>query len=140
MKEKQVQQILEELKQTFPMYDISPLPTQQRGNRQLIVVKGFKNEGSLDAWAVGVIYPLRWKMLLILEKYEGATRDLRLLFIRENQFVLYSPDIGYGNVFKEMKKPLRVGVYGDFEHQRYIGECETIDDVIEYLTTNTNWF
>ena len=140
MKEEQVQQILEELKQAYPMYDISTLSTKQRENRQLIVVKGFKNEKSIDAWTVGIIYTLRWNMLKILNKHEGATRDLRLLFIRENQFVLYSPDTGRENVFKEIEKPLRVSVYGEAEHQHYIGECDDINDVIEYLTTTTNWF
>ena len=140
MEETKIQQILDELRQAHPMYDISALPTKQRGNKQLIVVKGFKNEGNIDSWSISIIYPLQWDMWNILEKNEGATGSLRLLFIRENQFVFYSPDTGCGNVFEEMKKPLHVDVYGGYEHQHYIGECLDINDILEYLSTTQIWF
>ena len=140
MKEKQVQQILEELKQAYPRYDISTLPTKQRGNRYLIIVNGFRDEGDIDDFSVDIVYLIRWGMLDILEEQNDAMRDLRLLFIRGNQFVLYSPDVGCGNAFKEFKKPLHKEVYGYFQHQHYVCECQNINDVLEYLTTTDVWF
>ena len=79
-------------------------------------------------------------MLEILEKHEEAMRDLRLLFIRGNQFMLHSPNVGFGSVFREMNKPLYIDVYGDQERQHYVGECQDINDVLEYLTQTQVWF
>ena len=140
MEETKTQQILEELKHAFPKYEISSLPTNQRGDRQLIIVQGFDTEGSIDSWSVYVVYPIWWDMMKILEKYEGGLRDFRLMFIRGTQFLLHSPDVGCGNVFKNIEKPLFRKVYGYAEHQHYIGECRDINDVLEYLTTTTTWF
>lgn len=140
MEEKKLNEILEELKHAFPKYDILSLPTNQRGNRQLIIVQGFDSFGSIDTWSVDVVYPIWWDMMKILEKYEGAMRDLRLMFIRGNQFLLHSPDVGLGNVFKNMDKPLHREVYGYEGHRHYIGECRDINDVLEYLASTQVWF
>ena len=140
MEELRIKKILEELQQAYPKYEISSLSTQQRGNRYLIVVKGFDASGNIDDWTVNVVYPIWWNMLEILDKHEGAMRDLRLLFIRDNQFMLHSPDVGFGSVFREMTKPLHIDVYGDYERQHYVGECMNINDALEYLTTTQVWF
>ncbi|MEE6207719.1 MAG: hypothetical protein VZR95_06675 [Alphaproteobacteria bacterium] len=67
-------------------------------------------------------------------------RNFRLLFIRNNQFMLHSPNVGCGDAFREMKRPLRKEVYSDFERQHYIGECRNIADVLEYLTLTQIWY
>lgn len=140
MEKTKVQQILEELKQAYPKREISSLATKQRGNRWLIVIKGFDSTGDIDDWSVDTVYPIFWDMLKQLEQHEGATNDLRFLFIRNNQFVLWSPNVGFGNVFKEFKKPLHKDVYGDYAQQHYVGECKDINDVLAYLTTTDVWF
>ena len=140
MEQKQIQQVLAELQRAYPKYDISALSTKQRGERHLIVIKGFENIGDIDDWSVDMVYPILWKMLRLLEEHKEANHDLRLLFIRDNQFVLWSPDVGCGNVFREIKKPIHKDVYGDQERQHYVGECQDINDVLEYLTTTQVWF
>ncbi len=140
MEEASIQQVLKELKQTYPQYKISSLATRQRGNRHLIIVRGFKNTGDIDDWSINVVYPIWWNMMEILEKHEGAMRNFRLLFIRNNQFMLHSPNVGCGDAFREMKRPLRKEVYSDFERQHYIGECRNIADVLEYLTLTQIWY
>ena len=54
--------------------------------------------------------------------------------------MLHSPNIGFGSVFREMNKPLYIDVYGDQERQHYVGECQNINDVLEYLTQTQVWF
>ena len=138
MEQTQVQQILEELKKAYPNYDISSRLAQR--NRYLIIIKGFNFVGNIDDWSVDLIYPIWWNMMDILAKHEGAMRNLRLLFIRDNQFVLHSPDVGMGSVFKKFKKPLRMDVYGDYERQHYVGECQNINDVLDYLIQIRGYF
>ncbi|MBR3662313.1 MAG: hypothetical protein IKN67_03425 [Alphaproteobacteria bacterium] len=140
MEQTKVKQILDELKSAYPKYDISSCLTQQRGDRYLIIVKGFDDVGDIDDWSVDTVYPIWWNMVHILETHEEAMRDLRLLFIRNNQFMLHSPDVGLGSVFKEFKKPLHKEVYGDYAHMHYIGECQDINDVLDYLTQTHVWF
>ncbi|MBR1604951.1 MAG: hypothetical protein IJ660_02455 [Alphaproteobacteria bacterium] len=140
MEEIKIKQILVELKQAYPKYEIFALSTKQRGNRQLIVVKGFSPVGDIDDWSIDTVYPIYWEMVKLLEQHEGANHDLRFLFIRNNQFVLWSPDVGFGDVFREMKKPLHKDVYGDYAQQHYVGECKDIQDVLDYLTTTDVWF
>ena len=132
--------LLEELKSAYPRYEISMLPTKQRGDRKLVVVKDLEDAGDVDDWTVDRMYPVWWHMRDILANYENGMRDFRLLFICDNQFMLWSPDVGTGNVFREFKKPLRKEVYGYEAQQRYIGECKSIQDVIDYLTETTIWF
>jgi hypothetical protein len=127
--------IMEELKNAFPRLEISMLSTKQRGNRKLIIVKGFSEIGDIDDWSVDIVYPIWWKMIEILERYESAMRDFRLLFIRGNQFMFHSPYLGFGDVFGGFSKPLRKDAYGDYAHRHYIGECQNINDVMEYLTS-----
>lgn len=132
--------ITEELKKAFPQLEISMLATKHRGDRSLIVVKGFSQSGDIDDWSVDIVYPIWWRMIEILEQYEDGMRNFRLLFIRDNQFMLHSPEVGFGNVFREFSKPLQQDVYGDFANQHYVGECQNINDVIEYLTSTQVWF
>ena len=140
MQETKVQQILDRLKQAYPQYEISSLSTKQRGGRHLIIIKGFTDNSDIDDWSIDIVYPVMWKMMTIFEKYEDAMRCLRLLFIRNNQFVFHSPDVGKGNAFKEMQKPVNVDVYGNYERQHYVGQSRDINDVLEYLTTTQVWF
>lgn len=132
--------VLQALKQAFPNLEISTISTNQRGNKKLIIVKGFSEAGNIDDWSVDTVYPIWWKMIEILDKYKSNSGSFRLLFIRDNQFMLHSPNIGFGNVFRKFDKPLCKYVYGDFERQHYIGECQNINDVIEYLTSTNAWF
>ncbi len=134
------EKILKELNNAFPKLEISPFSTKQRIDRTLIVVQGFSEAGDIDDWSINIVYPIWWKMIEILERHEGGMRDFRLLFIRNNQFMLHSPDVGLGNIFKEFSKPLMKDVYGDYERQHYIGNCQNINDVIEYLTSTQIWF
>lgn len=135
MRETDVQQIVEKLKRAYPKYEISFLATQQRGGRYLITVKGFDAAGDIDDWSVDVVYPVFKGMQELLEQQEDALKYVRLLFIRDNQFMLHSPDVGCGSAFKKMEKPLYVECYGYCENQYYVGECLDIADVLAYLTT-----
>ena len=135
MEETKVQQILENLRQAFPKYEISSLLTKQRGKKYLIIVKGFDAiDSNIDDWSTKIVYPIWWDMMKILETHEEGICNLRLMFIRDNQFLLHSPDVGCGNVFRNMEKPLFRNVYGYAEHQHYICQCQNINDVLEYLT------
>ena len=133
-------QILEELKQTFPQLEFLLFSTRQRGDRKLIVVRGFSAGGDLDYWSIEIVYPIWHKMLEILERYDGGMRDFRLLFVRGNQFMLHSPDVGFGAVFREFHKPISIDVYGYEDRRHYVGECQKIIDVVEYLQQTEIWF
>ena len=136
MKETSVQQILEELRQAYPGYEISALPTQQRGGKYLFIVKGFASGGDIDDWSVDVVYPLFSDMREVLKQNKNALIYGRLLFVRDNQFVFYTPDTCWsGNIFREMKETLHYESYGYEEYRHYIGECLNIDELLTYLTT-----
>ncbi len=140
MQEMNVQKILEELKQVYPKYEVSALPTQQRGGRYLFVVSGFGTLGDIDDWFLQEVSPFYREMLKFLEQRVDVWKYIRLLFVRGNQFVLYSPDMGLGNVFYKMEKAHQEDCFGYYENQYYIGECLNINDVLEYLTTTKVWF
>lgn len=132
---------MEGLRQAFPAYEVSSLSTQQRGNKYLLVVKGFASGGCIDDWSVGVVYPLFSDMRKVLEQYKNALRYVRLLFVRDNQFVFYTQNTGWsGDIFREMSETLHYESYGYEEYQHYVGECLNIDDVLTYLTTTNVWF
>lgn len=140
MPETDVQQILEELKQAYPEYEISSLTTKQRGDKYLFVIKGFDSAGDIDEWSINIVYPAFADIQKFLDQRENTLKNLRLLFVRGNQFVFYTPDIGQGNVFREMTQALHTECYGLYERQHYIGECLNINDVLSYLTTTNVWF
>lgn len=133
-------EIMEKLKNAFPNLEVSILTTNQRGDRKLIIVKGFSLEGDIDDWSINIVYPIWYKMMEILEQYEGGMRDFRLMFVRGNQFMLHSPEVGRGAVFRHFKKAVRKDVYGDEKYRHYVGECSDINDVLEYLTQTQTWF
>lgn len=135
-----VQKILEELKRAYPKYEISAHSTQQRGGKYLFVVGGFGAVGDIDDWFLQEVSPFYWEMLKFLEQRVDVRKYIRLLFVRGNQFALYSPDIGCGNVFREMEKIHHEDCFGYYENQYYIGACLNISDVLEYLTTTKVWF
>ena len=140
MQETNVQQILEGLRQAYPKYEISSLPTRQRGGKYLFVIKGFDPAEDIDEWSINIVYPAFADMQKFLDQRENTLKNVRLLFVCGNQFVFYTPDIGRGNVFREMKQALHLECYGLYERQHYIGECSNIDDVLNYLTTTNVWF
>ena len=140
MEKEKIQEILEKLKQTCPDFEVSLLRTEQRGGRYLIVIQGFSAVGDIDDWSINVVNPIMWRMQDRLAEYDGGTRDFRLLFIRSNQFVLWSPDVYCGDVFAEFTKPLHKEVYGFEAQQHYIGVCKDINDVLDYLTHTQVWF
>ena len=139
MQKNDVQQLLEELKLAYPKYEISSLATQQRSGAFLFVVKGFDLNGDIDDWSVDVVYPLFSKMRGLLNQREEGMGCVRLLFVRDKQFVFYSPDFGLGNVFREMTRLSSLDCYGVLEFQHYVGEAFNIDDVLEYLITTKVW-
>ena len=140
MEEEKVQEILEKLKQTCPDLEVSMLQTKQRGDRRLIVIQGFSATGDIDDWSINVVNPIMWRMQDKLAEYDGGMLDFRMLFIRGNQFVLWSPDVHFGDVFAEFTKPLHKEVYGYEAQQHYIGGCSDINDVLDYLTHTQVWF
>ena len=140
MEEQEIQEILEEMKQACSEFEVSMLPTKQRGDRRLLVVSGFSPSGDIDDWSINVVNPIFWRMRDKLAEHEGGQRDFRVLFIRSNQFVLWSPDVCWGNVFREFDKPLHTDVYGYEAQQHYVGLCKDINDVIHYLTNTQVWF
>ncbi len=131
---------MEELKKAYPKHEISSLPTQQRGGRYIFVIRGFSSAGDIDEWSINAVYPVFSDIRRFLEQCENALKYVRLLFVRGNQFVFYTPDIGQGNVFRKMEETLHLECYGLLERQHYIGECYNINDVIDYLTTTDVWF
>ena len=137
MEEQKVQQMLDELQQACPKYEISIRTTQRRGDVRLIVIQGFSSHGDIDSWAVDVVSPIWWDIVLKCVEKHKLEGNLRTLFIRENQFVFYSPDTGTGSVFEKMEKPVNFEVYGGEYHRYYVGECEKMEDVINYLTQVT---
>lgn len=138
MEEQKVPQILEELKQAYPNLEFSVLPTQRHNGMKLVVIKGFddNSEKDIDDWSVDVVYPILWGTIMPLaEKYE-AMRYVRFIFIRGTEFVLHSPDVGLGSVFACLRKPIdiHVVVFGSEKRRHYVGECQKINDVIDFLT------
>ena len=140
MDKQKAEELLEKLKSSYAEYEISILPIKQQVARWLVVVNDSHQTGDLDDWSIDVIRPIGRAMADILGKYEGGLIDFRLLFIRCNQFVLWSPDVGTGNAFAEFKKPLKTSVYGYESHQHYVGECQDIQDVLNYLTGTSVWY
>ena len=140
MEEQKIQEILEEMKQACSELEVSMLSTKQRGDRRLIVVSGFSPSGDIDDWSISVVNPLFWSMRDKLSEHKDEQGSFRMLFIRGNQFVLWSPNVGFGNVFREFDKPLHTDVYGYEAQQHYVGSCKDINDVIGYLTTTHVWF
>ena len=59
------EEILKELKDAFPLFEIEMLSTEQRGNKSLIVVKGFSQNGNIDDWYSRTVYPIWWEMISI---------------------------------------------------------------------------
>jgi hypothetical protein len=140
MEEKNVQQVLNALKRFYPELDVSILPTKQCDGRWLVVVKGFADEGDIDFWSIQIIYPIWWTMVDILKDFKDGLSQFRLLFVRGNQFLLHSPDVGRGDVFREMKKGLCKDTYGHESLRHYVGQSIDINDVLTYLTETEVWF
>ncbi|MBP5698509.1 MAG: hypothetical protein J6W96_03165 [Alphaproteobacteria bacterium] len=134
------EEILKELKDAFPLFEIEMLSTEQRGNKSLIVVKGFSQNGNIDDWYSRTVYPIWWEMISILDNYKRGLRSFRLLFVRGNQFMLHSPNVDCGDVFREFKELLYKDISGYDSMQRYVGECRDINELLEYLTTTQIWF
>ena len=140
MQKTDVQQILEELRKVYPEYEISALLTQQKRGRYLFVISNFASGEDIADWAVYTVSPVYQEMFRFFEQRIDARKYIRLLFVRSNQFVLYSPDIGRGSVFRKMEKAHYRECFGYHENQYYVGECLNIEDVLEYLTTTDVWF
>lgn len=132
-------EIMKELEQTFPSLEFLLFSTKQHDNKELIGIIGFSGRGNSVYWSIEVVSPLAKRMHEILQKHEYD--NFRLMFIRGNQFVLYSPDTGCGNVFREYDKPIQIDVYNFIkEQQYYIGACHNIVDVVDYLKHTTICF
>lgn len=132
-------EIMKELEQTFPLMQFLRFQTKQSGNTELLGILEFSPRRDIDYWTVEVVYPIAKRIQEILQKhdYDG----FRLMFIKDNQFVLYSPDVGCGSVFREYDKPIySIDVWGYKEQQHYVGVCQNIMDVVEYLKQTTICF
>jgi len=133
MEEQKQNQLLEAVRDACPKAEVSLLSTMQRGDKMLLLIKGVG--GNLDNWGFsegsdlwwGVIRPTTEKL-----KINGSVRTLFIL--SDTEFVLYAPALGiFGGVFGDMKKPVHCEVYDSEWHQYYVGKCQQVKDVIDYL-------
>ena len=133
--EEQVQQILDGIKVAFPKFEVSVLSTKRRGDLRLIVIKGFDDECDIDDWSENVVYPILSDTVKpLIDGLEKGWRHFRVIFIRDNEFVLYSPDVGLGNIFARMHQPVHVEGFGYEEWHHYVGESRQIQGVLDFLT------
>lgn len=142
MTKKQATNFVDELKKAFPKYDISTRETKQRSKLKLILFQGFTTVQGLDDWALDVINNFWWKKIVkLFDKHKGATQQFRILFIKENQFVLYSNYEYLGGKLCEARIPIsNLDQNGLEENMYWMGECKDINDLLTFLTTTKEHF
>lgn len=140
MDEQKQNKLLGVLQKACPSCEFSLLSTMQRGDKMLLMVKG--NVGSLASWEYGRGSELWWDIIQPTAEKLGIKGDIRTLFIlSDTEFVFYAPVLGIrGGVFGDMKKPVRYEAVGDEYHRHYLGECQTVTDVINYLQKKKKTF
>ena len=133
--EEKIQQILDGIKEAYPKLEVSVLPTKRRGDMRLIVIKGFDDKGDIDDWSEDIVCPILWDTVKpLIDELEEGWKHFRVIFVRDNEFVLHSPDVGFGNVFAEMHEPVQVSAFGYEEWHHYVGESRQIQEVLDFLT------
>lgn len=140
MEEEKQNQLLEAVRNACPKAEISLLSTMQRGDKMLLLIKGAG--GNLDNWGFSEGADLWWSVIHPTADKLKINGSIRTLFIlSDTDFVLYAPALGiYGGVFGDMKKPIKYEVYGGEWHQYYVGKCQRVDDVIDYLQKKKKTF
>jgi len=141
MEEQKQNQLLEAVRDACPDAEFSLLTTMQRGDKMLLLVKS-SHMGNIDAWGFSKGSDLWWSVIYPATEKLGVSGSIRTLFVlSDTEFVLYAPALGiFGGVFGDLKKPVSYEVHGGEWHQYYVGTCQHINDVIDYLQKKKGTF
>ena len=128
----QIENLLDAIKDVCP-FDISILSTRRR--ILLMVIKyPYQENFELNEWAVAGVRSLHWdKINPLIKKY---SLPIRCLYCYDNNFVLFSPDLGR-NILYNVEFPIDYNGYGFAEYHNYVGGCLDIKQLISFLTQNT---
>lgn len=134
MNTNQIENLLEAIKEVCP-FDINILSTRRR--ILLMIIKyPYQEDFELNEWAIVNVCFLHWdKINPLIKKY---SLPIRCLYCYDNNFVLFSPDLGVGrNILYNAEFPVDYNEYGFGEHHNYVGVCLDINQLISFLTQNT---
>ncbi len=110
---------------------VKSLSTRRKGNPDLVVVKFPANMITRGCtvydWEIEQTHDLHHSKIRPLKLPEGD----RMFYYCGEFFVFYSP---YDGFLKDFGKYTTYKVFGEYEYQRYVGECCDINKLLSYLT------
>ena len=128
MEQKEIEKLQTAIKSVCPQEYEMEIKQTKRARVHLVVIKEPPRAIDVSDWCIFFTFPLHASRVSRLLDKPG---DLRTLYCCGDMFVLFSPLDG---VFRNFTGVIRYNVYGTEFNQHYVGECEDISKLVEFIT------
>ncbi len=128
MVQKEIEKLFQTIRNVCPQEFDVEIKQTQKPNLHLVIIKNPSQTVDIHTRIISSIYPLHWKQIVPLLEKPG---DIRILYCYGNEFALYSP---FNGIFKNFSGMLKYDAYGYENHHHYIGKCNSIDEIVSFLT------